>query len=248
MSYGENKLTLLSHFQELRKRLIRGVIAVAIAAALSFIFYEWIFYILILPAQGINLIYIEMTEMIGTIMKVCLASGLVLAMPYLTFQGIMFISPALTHKEKRYVYIILPWITIMFLVGVLFGYFILIPPATNFLITFGSDIATPQIKVGNYISIITRLLLAIGLVFEMPVVTTFLARIGIVKAKWLADKRRMAIIVAFILAAIITPTFDPINQCLVAIPLIILYELSIWLAKLVQRKKDEVIEPPPDAD
>ena len=248
MSDGKNKLTLLSHFQELRKRLIRGVIAVAIAAALSFIFYEWIFYILILPAQGINLIYIEMTEMIGTIMKVCLASGLVLAMPYLTFQVIMFISPALTRKEKRYVYIILPWVTIMFLVGVLFSYFILIPPAINFLITFGSDIAAPQIKIGNYISIITRLMLAIGLVFEMPVVTTFLARIGIVKAKWLADKRRTAIIVAFILAAIITPTFDPINQCLVAIPLIILYELSIWLAKLVQRKKDEEVESPPDAD
>ena len=248
MSYGENKLTLLSHFQELRKRLIRSVIAVAIAAALSFIFYEWIFYILILPAQGINLIYIEMTEMIGTIMKVCLASGLVLAMPYLTFQVIMFISPALTRKEKRYVYIILPWITIMFLIGVLFSYFILIPPAINFLITFGSDIAAPQIKIGNYISIITRLMLAIGLVFEMPVVTTFLARIGIVKAKWLADKRRTAIIVAFILAAVITPTFDPINQVLVAVPLVLLYELSIWLAKLVQRKKDEEVESPPDAD
>ncbi len=248
MSDVKNKLTLLSHFQELRKRLIRSVIAVAIAAALSFIFYEWIFYILILPAQGINLIYIEMTEMIGTIMKVCLASGLVLAMPYLTFQAIMFISPALTRKEKRYVYIILPWITIMFLVGVLFSYFILIPPAINFLITFGSDIAAPQIKIGNYISIITRLMLAIGLVFEMPVVTTFLARIGIVKAKWLADKRRTAIIVAFILAAVITPTFDPINQVLVAVPLVLLYELSIWLAKLVQRKKDEEVESPPDAD
>ena len=248
MSDGKNKLTLLSHFQELRKRLIRSVIAVAIAAALSFIFYEWIFYILILPAQGINLIYIEMTEMIGTIMKVCLASGLVLAMPYLTFQVIMFISPALTRKEKRYVYIILPWITIMFLIGVLFSYFILIPPAINFLITFGSDIAAPQIKIGNYISIITRLMLAIGLVFEMPVVTTFLARIGIVKAKWLADKRRTAIIVAFILAAVITPTFDPINQVLVAVPLVLLYELSIWLAKLVQRKKDEEVESPPDAD
>ena len=248
MSDVKNKLTLLSHFQELRKRLIRSVIAVAIAAALSFIFYEWIFYILILPAQGINLIYIEMTEMIGTIMKVCLASGLVLAMPYLTFQVIMFISPALTRKEKRYVYIILPWITIMFLAGVLFSYFILIPPAINFLITFGSDIAAPQIKIGNYISIITRLMLAIGLVFEMPVVTTFLARIGIVKAKWLADKRRTAIIVAFILAAVITPTFDPINQVLVAVPLVLLYELSIWLAKLVQRKKDEEVESPPDAD
>jgi sec-independent protein translocase protein TatC len=245
MSDGERKLTLLGHFQELRKRLIRSVIAIAIAAMLSFIFYEWIFYILILPAEGIPLIYIEMTEMIGTIMKVCLASGLILAMPYLTFQAIMFVSPALTQKEKKYLYIILPWIALMFLAGVVFGYFILIPPATTFLLTFGSDIATPQIKIGNYIAIITRLLLAIGLVFEMPVVTTFLARIGIVKAKWLADRRKMAIISAFILAAIITPTFDPINQSLVAVPLIILYELSIWLAKLVQPKKAEVVESAP---
>ena len=136
----------------------------------------------------------------------------------------------------------------MLMAGVLFSYFVLIPPAINLLITFGSDIATPQIKIGNYISIVTRLMLAIGLVFEMPVVTTFLARIGIVKAKWLADKRKTAIIVAFILAAVITPTFDPINQVLVAVPLVILYELSIWLAKLVQRKKEEGVESPPDAD
>jgi len=247
MSDGEQKLTLLGHLQELRKRLIRSVIAVAIAAMLSFIFYKWIFYILILPAEGIPLIFIEMTEMLGTIMRVCLASGLIISMPYITFQGIMFVSPALTRRERRYVYVILPWITLMFLAGVVFGYFILIPPATNFLLTFGSDIATPQIKIGNYIAIITRLLLAIGLVFEMPVVTTFLARIGIVKAKWLADRRKMAIIVAFILAAIITPTFDPINQSLVAIPLIILYEMSIWLAKLVQRKKAEVVESAPSS-
>ena len=245
MSDGERKLTLLGHFQELRKRLIRSVIAVAIAAMLSFIFYEWIFYVLILPAEGIQLVFIEMTEMIGTIMRVCLVCGLILAMPYLTFQAIMFISPALTHKEKRYLYIILPWIALMFLAGVVFGYFILIPPATKFLLTFGSDIATPQIKIGNYIAIITRLLLAIGLVFEMPVVTTFLAKIGIVKAKWLADKRKMAIIIAFILAAIITPTFDPINQSLVAVPLIVLYEMSIWLARLVQPKEAEVVESAP---
>jgi sec-independent protein translocase protein TatC len=237
MSDGGKKLTLLGHFQELRKRLIRSVIAVVITTAISFIFYDWIFRILILPAHGIKLVFIEMTEMVGTIMKVCLASGLILAMPYLTFQAIMFVSPALTRREKRYVYTILPWVAFMFLAGVIFGYFILIPPATTFLLTFGSDIATPQIKIGNYISIITRLLLAIGLVFEMPVVITFLARIGIVKASWLASKRKMAIIVAFIIAAIITPTYDPINQSLVAVPLIILYEMSIWLAKLVQRKK-----------
>lgn len=239
MSDGEQKLTLLGHFQELRKRLVRSVIAVAIGAMVSFIFYEWIFYILILPAEGIPLIYIEMTEMLGTIMRVCLASGLILSMPYIIFQGIMFISPALTRREKRYIYILLPWITFMFLAGVVFGYFILIPPATKFLLTFGSNIATPQIKIGNYIAIITRLLLAIGFVFEMPVVTTFLAKLGLVKAKWLADRRKMAIIVAFILAAIITPTFDPINQSLVAVPLIVLYEMSIWLAKFVQRQKED---------
>ncbi|MFQ6121912.1 MAG: twin-arginine translocase subunit TatC, partial [Dehalococcoidales bacterium] len=110
---------------------------------------------------------------------------------------------------------------------------------------FGSDIATPQIKIGNYISILTRLLLAIGFVFEMPVITTFLSRLGIIKPKWLSDKRKIAIIFAFILAAIITPTFDPINQSLVAAPLIVLYEMSIWLAKLVQRKETGVTAPAP---
>ena len=245
MSNGERKLTLLGHFQELRRRLIRSVIAVAIATTLSFIFYKWIFHILMLPAHDIKLVFIEMTEMVGTVMKVCLASGLILAMPYLTLQAIMFVSPALTRKEKKYVYIILPWIVFMFLAGVVFGYFILIPPATTFLLTFGADIATPQIKIGNYISIITRLLLAIGIIFEMPVVITFLARIGVVNSNWLASKRKMAIIVAFILAAIITPTFDPINQSLVAAPLIILYEIGIWLAKLVQRKKTEMVSTPP---
>ena len=237
MSDGEKKLTVLSHVWELRRRLIHSLIAVVIASIIAFIFYEWIFYILILPAEGIELIYIEMTEMIGTIMKVCLFGGIILAMPYLVYHGIMFVSPALTGKEKRYVYFILPWIALMFMAGVVFGYFILVPPATKFLITFGSNIATPQIKVGNYIAIITRLLLAIGLVFELPVVTTFLAKIGVLKPKWLSDKRKTAFICAFILAAIITPTFDPINQSLVAIPLIVLYELSIWLAKLVYRDK-----------
>ncbi len=135
----------------------------------------------------------------------------------------------------------------MFMGGVVFGYFILLPPAINFLVTFGADIATPQIKIGNYISIVTRLLLAIGFVFEMPVITTFLARIGVITPKWLSDKRKPAIIIAFVLAAIITPTFDPLNQILVAVPLVVLYEMSIWLAKLVYRKRTELapaVSPP----
>ncbi len=256
MSNDERKLSILGHLAELRKRLIRSVIAIAITSTLSFIFYKQIFNILtfksqftkpifdiltskfhLFPPPNLNLIFIEMTEMVGTIMRVCLVSGIILAMPYLTYQLIMFVSPALTRREKRYVYLGLPWIALMFAAGVIFTYFILLPPAIKFLITFGSDIATPQIRIGSYISIVTRLILVIGLVFEMPVVTTFLARLGVLKPKWLSDKRKIAIIVAFILAGIITPTIDPVNQTIVAVPLIVLYEMSIWLAKLIHKKE-----------
>jgi sec-independent protein translocase protein TatC len=235
MSSNE-KLTVLSHLYELRSRLIKSVIAIAVASVIAFVFADWIFYYLTKPAGDIPLIYIEMTEMLGTYMRVSLVAGIALAMPYLVYHVIMFVSPALTPREKKYVFLVLPWIALMFIGGVVFGYFVLIPPALKFLLTFGANIATPQIKVGNYVALVTRLLLSIGLVFELPVVTTFLARIGVVKWKWLADKRRPAIIIAFILAAVITPTFDPINQSLVAVPLIVLYELSIWLARLVQKK------------
>jgi sec-independent protein translocase protein TatC len=234
------KQPILSHLKELRQRLIRSVIAVLVATIITFFFAPQIFEILKAPAGDINLIFIEMTEMIGIYMKVSLAGGIMLTMPYLIYHVIMFVSPALTRKEKRYVYFILPWIALMFAGGVAFAYFILIPPATKFLLSFGADIASPEIRIGNYISLVTRLLLAIGLVFELPVVTTFLARLGVLTSKWLASKRRIAIIFAFVVAAIITPTFDPVNQTLVAAPIIVLYEMSIWLAKLVQRKQPRV--------
>ena len=243
MSDGE-KLTVLGHLGELRKRLIRSVIAVVITSIIAFIFAQQIFDILIYPAPAdINLVYIELTEMLGTYMRVCLVSGIILAMPFLTYQLIMFVSPALTPREKKYVYLILPWIALMFAGGVVFAYFILIPRLTEFLLTWPPGIAEPQPRIGNYISIVTRLLLMVGLVFEMPVVTTFLARIGILKPQWLSNKRKIAIILSFILAAMITPTIDPINQSLVAVPLIVLYEMSIWLAKLVQPGRKEEKEP-----
>ncbi|MFC2122983.1 twin-arginine translocase subunit TatC [Bacteroidota bacterium] len=233
----QEKRPILSHLKELQQRLIRSVIAVFVTTIIAFYFAQQIFDILIAPAGDIELIFIEMTEMLGNYMKVSLAGGIVLAMPYLVYHLIMFVSPALTSREKKYVYLMLPWITLMFAGGVAFGYYVLIPPATKFLLSWGAEIADPQIRIGNYISLVTRLLLSLGLVFEMPVITTFLARLGVITPKWLSSKRRIAIVFAFILAAVITPTFDPINQTLVAAPLIILYELSIWLAKLVQRRK-----------
>ncbi len=243
MSKNDKQMTFTSHLAELRQRLIKSVIALVITTIIAFIFARYIFDFLIRPApDDISLIYIEMTGMIATYFKVALMGGLVLAMPVLVYQGIMFVSPALTRREKKYVYMALPWITLMFIAGFAFGYFILVPPATNFLLNFMTDLARPEIKIDNYVSIVTRLLVALGLVFETPVIITFLARLGIVKPEWLAHKRRWAIVVAFILAAVITPTFDPINQSLVAIPLILLYEISIWLAKIAYRKRAEVTE------
>ncbi len=249
-----DKLTFIGHLGELRHRLLKCVIVLVITVGISFFLTEpYIFPTLISPvkdllsAEEINLVFTQMTEMIGTYMKVSLAAGIILAMPYLVYQLLMFVSPALTRREKKRVYLLLPWITLMFSAGVAFGYFILIPPATSFLMTFGSNIATPMIKIGNYISIVTRLLVASGAVFETPVIILFLARLGIVKAKMLSSKRRHAIVAAFILAALITPTFDPVNQSLVALPLLVLSEMSIWLAKLVQPKEAPVVtsEPSP---
>lgn len=237
MTENANKLSLLGHIGELRTRIIRSVIALGIAVVICFIFYPRLFDILLLPAHDIKLIFTEMTEMLSTTMKVAMTGGFILAMPYLTYELIMFVSPALSPKEKKYVFLILPWIALMFIAGVAFTYFVMLPPMIQFLLSFGRDIAVPQIRVSNYITLVTRLLLAFGLIFEAPVVTTFLARIGVLKPDWLARKRKPAVIIAFIISAIITPTIDPVNQALVAAPLILLYEMSIWLAKLVYKRK-----------
>ncbi len=237
----EKKISLLGHLKELRQRMIKSVIAVVVGTIISFVFADQIFEILTLPARGAPLVYMELAEMFSTYMKVCIISGMILATPFATYQFLMFITPALKAKEKRAIYIVLPWIGMMFAGGVIFGYFVLLPPALGFLFNFGSDIATPQIRIANYVTVLVRLLLAIGLVFELPVITTFLSRIGIISSQWLARKRKPAIIIAFVAAGLITPTADPVNQCLVAVPLILLYELSIWLAKLVQKKKPQPV-------
>jgi sec-independent protein translocase protein TatC len=238
MSDGEKKYTLLGHLRELRSRILKSAIAVIIGFIICFIFREWIFYILKLPAGDLTFTAIEITENLSTIMLVCFVGGIILAMPVLVYHGIMFVSPALTSREKNWVLIIIPWIFIMFLGGVAFGYFLLAPWTVWFLTNFGSDVAEPFTRISNYIGFLTKLLLLTGLVFEMPVISTFMARFGLLKPEWLARKRSIAIILAFIVAAAITPP-DPITQVLLAVPLIILYEMSILMAKVAYRRRQE---------
>jgi sec-independent protein translocase protein TatC len=239
--------TILGHIKELRKRLINSVIAILITSVAAFLVFDRVFAILKAPLGQVELVFIEITEGVSVYVQVCLILGLLLAAPYILAQIVLFVLPALTKRERRMVYIVLPWIVAMFFGGVAFGYFVLIPPALQFLIGWGSDIATAQIRVGNYVDLVARLLLAIGLVFELPVMLTFLARIGVVTSAWLAKQRRIAIILAFVLAAVLTPTIDPLNQLILAGPLILLYEISIWLARLVQRKRPETEAVPVEA-
>ncbi len=235
------QLSFMGHILELRNRLFKSVIAVIITTIISFVFADQIFRVLTRPAAGYTLIYIDMTEMLGIYMKVCLTAGIALAMPYLVYQVVMFIFPALKPQEKKYVMAIIPWVFLMFIGGVLFSYFVLLPPSVKFLFTFGSEFATPQIRIGSYITVVTRVVLATGCIFELPVVSTFLARLGIITGDWMASKRKIAVVGAFVLGAIITPTFDPINQSFVAVPLIVLYEMSIWLARLVQVRRGKTM-------
>jgi len=236
----EQKTSVLDHLRELRRRLLWSVLVVVIAAFACFFFVEQIFEILKEPAGDINLIFIEMTEGFTTYMKISLTGGIVLAMPFLIYQFLMFVIPALTWRERKSVFILLPVITVMFAGGILFAYYYLLPPATGFLLTFGTEVAEPQIRMSNYVNFITRLLLAIGIMFELPVVTSFLARMGVITSKWLAERRRIMIIFSFVLAAFITPTPDAFNQSIVAGTMIILYEISIWMAKLMQRRRTAV--------
>ena len=229
------EMSLFDHLTELRRRLVRVAIVVLIGIILAFIFRGFILEVLMTPAEGFDTlpngkpVYTEMTEMIGITMKISLVSGFILALPVF--------APGLTRKERGYLVFLLPGSVVSFAVGASFGYFVLFPPALNFLLTFGSDVATPMIRIGNYMNLVINLLFWMGIAFEMPLVIFFLAKIGIVAPRHLTWFRRYAVILAFVLGAMITPTFDPINQSLVALPIIVLFEFSILLARFAARGK-----------
>ena len=233
----EKKLTFLSHLREFRSRLVRSVYALLIAIPIAYFLTNKAFDILTAITPNVELIYTEMTEMLGVFIKVNLLLAFVLALPYIVYQFIMFVSPALTRTEKRYVYVLLPSIFILFIIGALFAYYVLLPRGMNFLLTFNTDIAKPMIKIGDYISLVTTLIFWIGLCFEIPLIIFFLAKIGVVKTKWLTKFRKFAILLAFVVGAVITPTFDPVNQSLVAVPIIFLYELGILLSRFARKKQ-----------
>lgn len=228
----EGKLTIIEHLEELRGRLMKSAIALTVTTLFSFIFAKQFLQLLIAPMGETPPVSLSPTTNIVVFAKVALISGVALAMPVLVFQLISFIAPGLTRQEKRYLYLILPGATISFVVGVAFAYFAMLPRTIPFLKGFLSDVIQPSWSIDKYISFITFLLFWVGVSFETPLVIFFLAKLGIVTAASLSRYRKYAILVIAVLAAVITPTPDPFNMIFVMLPLIVLYEIGILLAKL----------------
>jgi len=228
----KRQLTIIEHLEELRGRLMKSAIALTVTTLFSFIFAKQFLQLLVAPMGETPPVSSSPTTTIVVFTKVALISGVALAMPVLVYQLISFIAPGLKPQEKRYLYFVLPGATISFVAGVAFAYFVMLPTAIPFLKGFLSDIIEPNWFIDRYISFVTSLLFWVGLSFETPLLIFFLAKLGIVTPAVLSRNRKYAVLVIAVLAAVITPTPDPFNMILVMVPLILLYEIGILLAKL----------------
>lgn len=234
-------MSLTSHLEELKTRLIRVLIVVGIGFGVCYLFKEWSFRVITrplvdaMPAQS-SLIFTGLPEAFFIHMKIAFFASLLITAPYTLFEFWRFVSPGLYRDEKKYVFPFIFFSSILFGGGVLFGYFIALPPAFAFFVSFSTEALKPMISFREYLDLTLKFLLAFGLSFEMPVFIFFLAKLGVVNAKMLSKQRRYAILIIFIAAAILTPSPDVFSQILMAIPLMFLYEVSIFVAKFARRK------------
>jgi sec-independent protein translocase protein TatC len=240
---SEDKSPLLSRLGEIRKRLVRAAIAVGIGFAVAYGFSEKLFGILAYPlkvnmAPGDRLIYTGLPEMFFVYIKTAMVAGLLLAAPYVFYQIYLLVAPGFYQKEKKSVILFVLCSTVLFVGGSLFGYFVVFPYGFKFFLGFSNEYLRALPSVRQFFSLAIKLLFAFGFIFELPVAAFFLSRMGVVTADFLKQKRRYAILLIFIIAAVLTPP-DVITQFMMALPLMALYEFSILIARLAGKKKKE---------
>ena len=236
------KQPFLSHLTELRSRLIYCAIAIGIGFILSYAFKEKLFKLLVSPlianmADDSKLVFTNLPEMFFTYLKTAFVAGLIIASPVIFYQIWMFVAPGLYQREKKYIIPFVLCSTILFAGGALFGYKVVFPFGFKFFLGYENSYIQALPKVKEYFSFSTKLLLAFGIVFELPIVIFFLARIGAVTPELLRKKRKYAVLLTFAAAAIFTPP-DVVTQCMMAVPLIILYEVGIIIAQIFGKKRD----------
>jgi sec-independent protein translocase protein TatC len=235
-----SEMNFFAHLTELRRRIIISIIAIIgggiVAANFVSILMSQVF---LSPATtaGMQLQNLQPFGQPFIYFKVILTTGLIVAMPIIIFQLWLFIKPALFVFEKRRIALLTGLTALCFLAGVIFSYFVLIPTMLSFASSFGSEIIENRIDINEYFSFITMLLLSSGILFELPMLSYVLSKIGLINHKMLSKYRRHAIIIILIIAAILTPTPDPVSQLIFACPVFILYELSVLIARMTSRSK-----------
>jgi sec-independent protein translocase protein TatC len=238
---ADKKLPLSAHLEELRKRLIYSFLSIGVAFGLSYAFIKQIVEFLMRPLvktlpPGSSLIFTAVPEAFFTYLKAAILSGVFFSAPFILYQLWAFVSPGLYSREKKYA---LPYLFVssaFFLVGAAFCYFVFFPVIFRFFLSFATDAIRPLPAIKEYLSFTIKLLLAFGLLFQWPPLILFLARMGVVSPDTLAKNRKYAILVIFVIAAVVTPP-DLISQILLAGPLMGMYEASIWMAKIFKKKE-----------
>lgn len=237
----EGEMTFLEHLEELRWRIIKSAIGIIIGGIVVGIFINWIMdNVLLLPAiktkPPLKLQNIKPFGQFTLYMEVIIFGGMILSVPNIIYQFWKFIEPALKPGESRYIRSIVIFSSICFITGIVFAYFVLLPTALEFFASFGSSIINNNIAIDEYFSFIISTMLAAGVVFELPMISFFLSKIGILKPEFMRKYRKHAIIIILLLAGILTPSPDVTSQLLLGIPLFILYEISIIICKMSQKK------------
>ncbi|HEX9253202.1 MAG TPA: twin-arginine translocase subunit TatC [Ignavibacteriaceae bacterium] len=235
----EKEMTFLEHLEELRWRIIFSIIGIVVGTIVAWIFIDFLVDVVLLkPAKdsGAHLQNLRPFGQLFLYMQIAIMVGIIISIPNIFYQFWRFISPALRKHERRYIFWIVAFSSICFLIGIAFAYFVMLPLTLKFAAQFGSESIKNEFSIEEYMSIIISVMLAAGLIFELPMVSFFLSKLGILKPSFMKKFRKHAIVVIMIAAAFLTPGTDPVSQIVLAIPLVVLYEISILVSKISQKK------------
>lgn len=230
---AQANMTLVRHLDELRTRLIRSLIAVGLCSGVSYFFIDEIMAFLMRPAG--KLYYMQPTEAFFTYFKVALFAGFLLSLPFVLYHVWAFFLPALTPRERALIGVLVPTSAALFLAGLAFSYAFVLPIAIRFFLDFASDTLQPMLSIGRYFDFIVMFLLPFGCIFELPLVIMVLAKLGFISSAFLRQKRRLVILLSFVIGALVSPP-DVVSQTMIAVPMVLLYELSVLIVRYILRK------------
>ncbi|GMB01873.1 twin-arginine translocase subunit TatC [Pelosinus sp. IPA-1] len=230
----ENQMSLVDHLEELRRRLIIIIMAVAVGSMISYFFAAELVQYITAPAG--KLYYMSPAEAFFTYLRVSLFAGFLLALPIVLYQIWAFVVPALTSKERMASVILIPSSVLLFFIGLAFSYFLVLPAGIKFFMGFATENLQPLLSLGEYLSFVISFLLPFGFIFELPLFIVVMAKFGLIGSAFLTGKRKHVMVLSFVVGAVFSPTPDVFSQTMVAIPVIVLYEVSIFIVKYILRK------------